>query len=149
MDHSPVRELPEILQSVSSPGRFSVFGATEIFLPRIDVDGVGPVALPLLPEQADRLAAVSSPAPYGLGERTLVDTRVRNSGQIDPSRIRIFGKHWPKDLDRILTRVAEGLGVEDAIEADFYKMLVYEKGGFFVDPTFLSSKVLSRSFLSH
>ncbi len=133
MDHSPVRELPEILQSVSSPGRFSVFGATEIFLPRIDVDGVGPVALPLLPEQADRLAAVSSPAPYGLGERTLVDTRVRNSGQIDPSRIRIFGKHWPKDLDRILTRVAEGLGVEDAIEADFYKMLVYEKGGFFVD----------------
>lgn len=42
----------------------------------ITVDGVGTVALPLLPQQAAELAAVAERAPYGRGPDTLVDTEV-------------------------------------------------------------------------
>jgi len=35
-------------------------------------------------------------------------------------------------LDRIVAQVTEGLGVSDPVRAEFYKLLVYEPGSFFV-----------------
>jgi hypothetical protein len=43
------------LRSVERPGDFCAGGIREIFMPAIDVDGVGRIAFPILPFQAKRL----------------------------------------------------------------------------------------------
>ncbi len=57
------RELPELLSAVRRPGDFQVSGRLEAFTPRLVVDGVGQIALPLLPAQAGQLIAVAERAP--------------------------------------------------------------------------------------
>ena len=44
-------------------------GMAELLAPALEVDGVGPIALPLLPVQAEQLIAVAEAAPYGRGRR--------------------------------------------------------------------------------
>src|SRR5262245_54842745 len=125
-------ELAEILYTVQRPGDFYTTGTTDIFAPRLDVAGVGPIALPLLPVQAQQLIAVAERAPYGRGEETLVDTEVRRTWQIDPERVQIAGRHWARTLEDIVARVSEGLGVTGPVMAELYKLLVYDTGSFFV-----------------
>ena len=125
-------ELAALLTGIRRPGDFFASGEMEIFPPRIEVEGVGVVALPLLPLQAQQLIAVAERAPYGKGEETITDTAVRRTWQIAPDRIRIEGRHWAATLATILERVAETFGVTDPIEAAPYKMLLYDAGSFFV-----------------
>jgi hypothetical protein len=126
-------ELAEILQTVQRPGDFYTTGTTDIFAPRLDVAGVGPIALPLLSVQAQQLIAVAEQAPYGRGEATLVDTAVRRTWQIDPERVQIGGRHWEQTLADIVARATVGLGVTGPVVADLYKLLVYDPGSFFVN----------------
>ena len=99
----------------------------------IDVDGVGRIAFPILPAQTERLVEIAEPAPYGRGEETVVDRAVRRTWQIDSAKVRIGGRHWEKTLAGLFADVARGLGVSEPVAADFYKLLVYDTGGFFVD----------------
>ncbi len=126
-------DLPELLGAVQRPGDFFATGTVEIFSPSLEVEGVGPVALPLLPVQAEQLIAVAERAPYGRGEETLVDTDVRRTWQIDAARVRIGGRHWAETLETIVDRATTGLGVSEPVVAEFYKLLVYDEGSFFVD----------------
>ena len=72
-------------------------------------------------------------APYGRGQDTIVDTRVRKVWQLAPSMVRLGGTHWADTLSTIVTRVSRGLGAPtSAVTAQLYKLLVYDKGGFFV-----------------
>ena len=125
-------ELAGLLDTVQRPGDFFAAGSTEIFSPSLEVEGIGPIALPLLPVQAEQLIAVAEQAPYGRGEETLVDTQVRRTWQIDAARIRIEGRHWPRDLEAIVKQAAAGLGVAQPVVAELYKLLVYDQGSFFV-----------------
>ena len=125
-------DLAAVLSTVRRPGDFFASGTTELLAPLLEVDGVGPVALPLLPMQAEQLVAVAERAPYGRGEETLVDTAVRRTWQIGADRVRIQGKHWARTLETILARVADGLGVSEPVAAELYKLLVYDQGSFFV-----------------
>ncbi|MCB1777642.1 MAG: 2OG-Fe(II) oxygenase, partial [Candidatus Competibacteraceae bacterium] len=125
-------ELPRILSKVQRPGDFYTTGVDELFAPALTVDGVGPIALPLLPIQAEQLIAVAEQAPYGRGEETLVDTKVRRTWQIDAAQIHIEGRNWPRTLESIVVQAAEGLGVTQPVEAELYKLLVYDVGSFFV-----------------
>jgi predicted 2-oxoglutarate/Fe(II)-dependent dioxygenase YbiX len=126
-------DLAEILSTIQRPGNFYTEGTTEIFAPQLQVEGVGPIALPLLPIQVEQLIAVAEQAPYGRGEETLVDPDVRRTWQINADQVRIEGRHWPQALESIVSLAAEGLGVTDTVEAELYKLLVYEEGCFFVD----------------
>jgi hypothetical protein len=130
---SVTTQLAEVLSTVRRPGDYFVSGTVEMLAPRLEVDGVGPVALPLLPVQASELIAAAERAPYGRGDDTVIDTQVRRTWQIGPDRVRIGGKHWSQTLEAILDRVAEGLGVSDPIDAEFYKLLIYDEGSFFVN----------------
>jgi len=129
---SITRDIHEALQTVQRPGDFYATGTSEIFAPALEVAGVGPIALPLLPVQAEQLAALAERAPYGRGEATLVDTEVRRTWQIGADRIRIGGHHWTRSLAAIVDRCAAGLGVAGPVSAELYKMLVYDAGSFFV-----------------
>lgn len=125
-------DLAAVLGKVRRPGDFFAAGTTELLAPLLEVEDVGPVALPLLPIQARELIGVADPAPYGRGEQTVVDPAVRRCWQIGPDRVRIRGRHWAQTLEMILARVAEGLGVDAPITAEFYKLLLYDEGSFFI-----------------
>lgn len=125
-------QLAALLSTVRTPGDFYAVGVAELRIPRLDVSGVGPVALPLLPTQAEQLIAVADRAPYGRGGETLVDTAVRQTWQIGADRIRIEGKTWAKTLQVIVAQAAAGLGVTEPVGADLYKLLIYDQGSHFV-----------------
>ena len=125
-------EFAGILSAVRRPGDFFVFGTAELRAPLLEVEGVGRVALPLLPAQAAQLAAVAEPARYGRGEATILDPAVRRSWQIGAERVRLEGRGWAATLESILAHVADGLGVDAPVSASLHKLLLYEAGGFFV-----------------
>jgi predicted 2-oxoglutarate/Fe(II)-dependent dioxygenase YbiX len=129
---SVTSELAAVLKDVRRPGSFFSSGVAELAMPLLEVEGVGTVAFPVLPAQAASLVAVAERAPYGRGPDTLVDPAVRNTWQIGPDRISLKGRRWPHALSNIVARAAEGLGVTDPVDAEFYKLLIYEKGSFFV-----------------
>jgi len=126
------KQFANILQNLQSPGDFYSTGALEIFPPRLEVNQVGRVSLPLLPVQAEQLIEVAKRAPYGKGYETLVDTEVRRTWQIDAGEVNLGGKYWQKNLDEIVSQAKQGLGVDCDVSAELYKLLVYDKGSFFV-----------------
>ena len=125
-------ELAALLSTVRTPGDFCVAGTSELLLPRLTVDGVGPIAFPLLATQAEQLIAVAQRAPYGRGGETLVDTTVRRTWQIATDRVRIEGKTWARTLESVVLRAAAGLGVTEPVAAELYKLLIYDEGSHFV-----------------
>lgn len=124
--------LADLLRTVDRPGSFHASGTAELLPPSLEVDGVGPIALPLLPMQARQLANAAEPAPFGRGQDTIVDPAVRRCWQVGPSRVRIGGRHWARTLGGIVARAADGLGVAGPVTAEFHKLLLYGEGGFFV-----------------
>ena len=126
------QDLATLLGQVRRPGDFFATGTIDIHPPRLEIAGIGPIALPLLPEQAERIVALAEPARYGRGTETLIDTKVRRTWQIGADRIQISGHAWEQDLAQIVARAAAGLGVTAPVEAEFYKLLVYDTGSFFV-----------------
>lgn len=102
-------------------------------MPTIDVDSVGRIAFPILPVQAEQLVAIAEAAPYGRGEETVIDREVRRTWQVDSTKVRFGGHHWEKTLAGLVAEIALGLGVSEPVAADFYELLVYDAGSFFVD----------------
>lgn len=125
--------LAACLGSVERPGDFCVGGHKWIFMPAIAVDGVGPMAFPLPPALVESLIGVAGAAPHGRGEETVFDRDVRRTWQIEPDRVRIDGRHWRETLTGLVAEAALGLGVSEPVTADFYKLLIYDAGSFFVD----------------
>ncbi len=126
-------KMARILHHVKRPGDFHASGTADFTLPGIEVEGIGLLALPLLPVQAEQLIRVASQAPYGKGEETVVDTQVRKTWQIEADKVQIRGKHWQDMLDNIVAQVVAGLGVSGEVHAELYKMLVYDEGSFFIN----------------
>ncbi len=124
--------LADVLRTVQMPGDFCAAGNCPMHLPLIEVEGVGPIALPLLPAQAALLIATAERAPYGRGGETRVDTAVRRTWQIGADRVHIAGKRWPEMLAGVAERAAIGLGAGAGVVTELYKLLVYDEGSFFV-----------------
>ncbi|MFB1486645.1 MULTISPECIES: 2OG-Fe(II) oxygenase [unclassified Thiocapsa] len=126
------RSLATLLGEVERPGDFHATGTLDMHPPRIQVEGVGTLSLPLLATQAEALVAQAEQAPYGRGTETLVDTGVRRTWQIDGARVQISGKAWAQDLETMVADAKTGLGVNGAVSAELYKLLVYDTGSFFI-----------------
>ena len=124
--------LEKLLRSIDRPGDFCVHGRLFAPMPRLEVDGAGMLSFPVHEAQVRTLIAAAERAPYGKGPDTVVDTSVRDCWQIGPERIRLAGGAWPETFTKILAAAASGLGCPgDRLEAQLYKLLVYERGGFF------------------
>ncbi|MES2299943.1 MAG: 2OG-Fe(II) oxygenase [Pseudomonadota bacterium] len=126
-------DLAGILSTIRRDGSFYATGTTDCAIPVLEVDGVGRISLPLLQVQAEQLIAVATRSPYGRGQETLVDTKVRKTWQIPAERIGLSGRSWLGTLDGIVARAAAGLGVTEPVSAELYKLLVYDTGSFFVE----------------
>jgi hypothetical protein len=53
-------DLAAALSTISRPGDFCIAGTADLLAPRLEVEGVGPIALPLLPVQAEQLIATAN-----------------------------------------------------------------------------------------
>ena len=121
----------DLLDSLDRPGDYYAHGSRACPMPGIQVEGVGQIAFPLLPSQAEELIQLADAAPYGRGPETIVDSDVRRAWQIDAARLRFVDEAWPETLASVVADVARQLGVAGAVRAELYKLLLYERGGFF------------------
>jgi hypothetical protein len=58
--------------------------------PALKLDGLGIVGLPLSKDVARNVISKSKPAPFGKGERTIVDRNVRDTWEMDASKVRHY-----------------------------------------------------------
>ena len=90
------------------------------------------LACPPTGEDLDWLRSHATPAPYGRGERTLVDREVRDALQVGAEHVRFESTAWKRLAEEILRRVAKDMGLDDAeLRLEALKLLVYEEGGHF------------------
>ena len=127
-----LKALEDVLAAVQRAGDFFVRSVQETPMPRVEVEGVGVLSFPLQDIQVLEMIKHAERAPYGRGGETILDTSVRNTWQFSPANVRIGGKSWERSLQHILSAVTDGLGCTGMnVSAEFYKLLIYEKGGFF------------------
>jgi 2OG-Fe(II) oxygenase superfamily len=128
-----LKPLVDLLSGVRRPGDFYFRSSLVAPMPRLDIVGVGTISFPVPEVQAREIIRVAERAPYGRGERTVVDTTVRKVWQVAPQQIRLSGIAWEETFKTILAQVVKGLGCQHAnVNAELYKVLLYDAGGFFV-----------------
>jgi hypothetical protein len=126
-------KLSQALSKIDRPGSFCVSGSAPAVLPGLEVQGMGPVALPLTAKQAKELKKHCEQAPYGKGEETLINTSVRRVWRMTPERFALTNPDWQAFLGQTLRTVQEELGLEgQKLESHLYDLLLYEPGSFFL-----------------
>ncbi|MEZ5303317.1 MAG: 2OG-Fe(II) oxygenase [Verrucomicrobiales bacterium] len=94
--------------------------------------GAKELAFPLTAAGAKAIIAAAEPAPYGMGDETRLDDRVRKCWQIDASSLAWTNPAWARWIGKTTASIASKLGVAGKVVAEPYKLLLYEKGGFFL-----------------
>ncbi|WP_406281620.1 2OG-Fe(II) oxygenase [Nocardia sp. NBC_00881] len=133
MTDETLRVIGELMGSVPGAGSFAArrTGSAENLV--IEVDGVGPIRLPVTSAQARRLCEVARPARYGLREQTLLDANVRDTWEVPRDRVTVDERQWRETLLPMLDilRAELGLVPDCELSAELHSMLVYEAGQFF------------------
>lgn len=124
-------ELLSVLDSVGPTAQFCTDGNRPPVLPGLVVKGLGEIGVPVSTADARRLIAKATQAPYGRGEETLVDTAVRQVWQLEPRQLAFTNPAWEPFVASLVETVREELGIAHEVRHELYKLLVYEKGGFF------------------
>jgi hypothetical protein len=131
-DSSTIGWLSKAIGRATRSTRFCVAGCLPNVDPGLEVEGMGAVKIPLKRGLAKQLIASCRVAPYGKGTRTLINTKVRNTFELDPKKFHL-GNEWNSAIAAATQTVAKQLGLPpEQLEARLYKLLVYEKGGFFL-----------------
>lgn len=126
-------EISEALGEINRPGSFCAGGQVPAILPGLEVEGLGPIGLPLTVKQAKELKRHCKQAPYGKGEKTVVDTSVRRVWRLEPDHFSLSNPEWDQFLKTTLGKVQDELGLEtQALECHLYDLLLYEPGSFFL-----------------
>lgn len=102
--------------------------------PGLEIAGLRRFGMPLQPQDISEIIAASHRAPYGKGTETIVNEAVRKTWEIDGDRINLRHPAWPDELNKIVATACDQLGVAggiNAVEAQLYKLLVYEEGAMF------------------
>ncbi|CAB9501967.1 expressed unknown protein [Seminavis robusta] len=143
-------EFKEVLDSLESGGDFCVAKSVTppCLHPKIRLDGMAVadkddesnederLAFPLTQSQAKQIKAFAEKAPFGKGMQTVVDEEVRKAWQVDSSKV-IFDDQdeWNDFLESVVQDCAGCLGIKPdvraSVEANLYKLLLYEPGGHF------------------
>ena len=110
-------------------GAFSGQVSLPADLLRLEVEGVGPIRLPVKPTQAKKLCAVASPAKFGHRDETILDPAVRDTREISPDLVSLD----VPGLDAALAELADDLGIPAGCRME--DALLYGPGQFFVPHT--------------
>lgn len=100
----------------------------------MSITGLGLIGLPLSDYDAKRMISAATLAPFGHGERTVIDKTVRDTWEIDPEKITFVNPAWNEHIDKaICTEVCTALGVSASVsKMELYKLLLYETGSQYV-----------------
>lgn len=123
--------LQQLLASLGGASQFASVGQFPAVLPGLEVKEVGPIGIPVSSADAKRLIARASQAPYGLGTATIVDTDIRRVWQLEPSQFVLRNAAWKERLASVVDAIKNDFGIRGKVNAELYKLLVYEKGSFF------------------
>ena len=93
--------LLDALTKIDRPHDFCISGDLPMTMPGLEVDGLGPVGLPLNPTQAKLLIKCCRQAPFGKGADTIVDTDVRRVWELDPQEFRLTNPEWDDLFDTL------------------------------------------------
>lgn len=126
-------ELLATIGQVDRPGSFCTWGDLPLVMPGLEVDEVGTIRLPLGKTQVRKIIKQCTQAPYGKGTETVVDTEVRRTWELDPEQFQLTNPHWDELVTQITGQAQAALGLEGReLQAHLYKLLLYEKDGFFL-----------------
>lgn len=125
-------QIREIIDNIKGDTNFAVSGTSSFIIPGLNIEGIGEIGFPLQKEIAEKIISKAHQAPFGKGAATIMDTTIRNTWEIDAAQIKFTNIKWKQKLNNILNNVKGGLSLEEEdINASFYKLLLYEAGGFF------------------
>lgn len=83
-------------------------------------------------EWTDALLNDFMQAPFGTDTKTVVDTTVRNSLQLNPKEFQILNKEWIPFLARaVIRRIKNDMNFDVTFKGSLHKLLVYKTGSFF------------------
>ncbi|TFK46617.1 hypothetical protein OE88DRAFT_876433 [Heliocybe sulcata] len=103
--------------------------------PALNLGNLGPIGLPLSEREARVIAASCIQAPFGKGERTVVDKSVRDTWEMDASQVRFDNPAWHTYMDTVTREVCKTLGIKFEVSrprAELYKLLLYQSGSHFL-----------------
>ncbi|EED79522.1 predicted protein, partial [Postia placenta Mad-698-R] len=103
--------------------------------PTLYLDGLGHIGLPLSIRDAEAIKSKANQAPFGMGERTVVDKSVRDTWELDASQVRFDNPAWDPFLKRVVQEICTTLGVNIAASeprCELYKLLLYETSSHFL-----------------
>ncbi|KAJ0393993.1 hypothetical protein P43SY_009878 [Pythium insidiosum] len=135
MTNAALQRVSDLLTDAATPSACFTSGFRDAFPPpRIAVPHVGELALPFTAKAAKTVIEQCRLAPYGHGEKTLVNTAVRHTWELDAAQLTIGNADWHRLIDEIKDECIQALGVTTPasdVHAKLYKMLVYQRGGKF------------------
>ncbi|KAL2415542.1 hypothetical protein ABEF95_011722 [Exophiala dermatitidis] len=135
-DHlEPLRfQISACLDEIHSAGSFATAGYNVNHIhPGLGVKGVGPIRLPLHPEDANALIQVSRQSTSDKEEKAVARETVRKTWEIDGEELSFGNEDWNSWLYQIVVKVRKGLGIPrgaGSIRAELSKLVVYEEGAF-------------------
>jgi hypothetical protein len=129
----------QILNALKNNGNDNPTSANSFYAPhelspenfQIEVEGVGKINFPLDQTTIRKLQEISSEAKYGLGEKTLLDKRIRNTQEIAKEKLTI--KCDKQAFENMLDNMRNSLGLSEhtKFSAHLHNMLIYAPGQFF------------------
>jgi hypothetical protein len=125
-------QLQYCLDDVKYDGTFSCFQAHATYTnPGLFIENYGAVGLPLAVRDAKGIASICKQSLFGKGDRTIVDTSVQNTWELDASAVRCDNPKWTTYVESLANRARNDLGVRSNFRLEPYKLLLYEEGAFF------------------
>ena len=130
---STLEDIAQLLSRIDTGGTFATQATRGPRDLHLEVEGVGPIPLPIAPTTARKLCAVARPARHGYKEQTRLDRRVRDTWEIPAERLALDERRWARTLVSGLERIRGDLGLPKGcrLRAQLYNLLVYEPGQFF------------------
>lgn len=124
-------QLKRVLARIPVTYEVATGGNASLSLPRLTVESVGLIPLPLQLRETEAIVGQSEPVPFAQGSKTIIDPSVRNCRQIDANNVTV-SSGWTDVVGTLAASMAEELGIQNRnVVAKPYKLVLYPPGGFF------------------
>ncbi|KZT35176.1 hypothetical protein SISSUDRAFT_1064684 [Sistotremastrum suecicum HHB10207 ss-3] len=124
----------ELRNSTNVSGTFAFSKTVEDApVPGLRIKNLGSLPVPLTTKSAQELINVCELAPFGRGEKTVVDRTVRDTWELSADKVAFDNPRW--DIwfqSTVVPEITQRLGIPCAATWELYKLLVYEKGSHFL-----------------
>ncbi|KAG4078532.1 hypothetical protein HA402_009244 [Bradysia odoriphaga] len=128
-------KVQNILEKLSddAPGPFAVSGRLNAPMTTIAMkNSKNVVHFPLYEGEASNVIKLMEQSPYGKGAKTVVDTAVRNSWELNSDGFEILNPAWNDFINNeLVAKIKEEMFIDFSFTPSLYKLLLYKTGSFF------------------